>query len=94
MSERGADFLVSWVESNVDPDSYPPQGDRVAAQAKADECRAAAEAHGLTAAEIEAEVGPLAGYMHVMMSAPTDRALVQVGFEDAPLPSPQQTTSS
>ena len=84
MSERGADFLVSWVESNIDSGAYPPQGDKAKAQVKADECLAAAAADGLSAAEIEAEVGPLAGYMHVMMSAPSDRGLVEVAFEDAP----------
>ena len=84
MSERGVDFLVSWVESNVAPDALPPGGDLTKAQVKADECLAAAIASGLTAEDLEAEVGPLSGYMNVMMSAPTERDLVKMAFENAP----------
>ena len=72
MSQRGAEFLIDWVEANINPEDYPPEGDKLIAEQKAEQCLAAAQAAGLTRAELEAEVGPLAGFMNVRMSTPPD----------------------
>jgi hypothetical protein len=31
MSERGAEFLIDWVERNINPDDHPPAGDKALA---------------------------------------------------------------
>ncbi|MDB5513134.1 MAG: hypothetical protein JWR08_2617 [Enterovirga sp.] len=82
MSERGADFLIAWIPRNINPDDYPPHGDEEQARLKAQACLAEAEAAGLSREELEAEVGPLAAYIKVMMSTPGDPA-VRAGPIDA-----------
>ena len=89
MSERGAEFLVSWVESHLESQERPAGWDGQEASAKAEQCVAAAEARGIPKAELEAEVGPIAGYMRVMMTTPTDIGIVQLAPDDenaAPAP--------
>ncbi|NNM75197.1 DUF768 domain-containing protein [Enterovirga aerilata] len=72
MSERGAEFLIRWVERNINPEEYPAIGDRALAEVKAGQCLAEAEAAGLTRRELEAEVGPLAEFINLRMSTPPD----------------------
>lgn len=91
MSERGADFLMGWVETNITPDVLPPEGDKPQAQKKAEECLEAATAQGLSASDLESEVGPLWAYMNVMMSRPKDRDLIKMAFDDAPAALPGET---
>lgn len=82
MSERGAEFLIDWAERNINPDDYPPEGDKLLAEEKAQQCLADAEAAGLTRAELEAEVGPLATFINVRMSTPEDTQLRWVAPEE------------
>ena len=72
MSERGAEFLIAWADRNINPADHPAEGDRAAAEVKAAQCLAEAEAAGLTRQELEAEVGPLAEFINVRMSSPPD----------------------
>jgi hypothetical protein len=72
MSERGAEFLIAWVDRNINPEDHPPMGDKMLATEKAEKCLAEAEAAGLSRQELEAEVGPLADFINVRMSTPPD----------------------
>lgn len=81
MSERGANFLIDWIPRNIKSEDYPPEGDKEQARVKADECLAEAISAGLSREELEAEVGPLAAYMNVMMSTPGDAAVRTVPID-------------
>lgn len=83
MSERGAEFLIAWADANIDPADYPPEGDKLIAAQKAEQCLAAAEAAGLTRRDLESEVGPLAEFMNVRMSTPEDVQLRWAPDEEA-----------
>ena len=72
MSERGAEFLIDWVDANINPADYPPEGDKLIAAEKAAQCLSAAQAAGLTQRDLESEVGPLAEFMRVRMSTPDE----------------------
>lgn len=87
MSERGAEFLLSWVEANIEAQERPPGWDKAEAAGKAEQCLAEAEASGISRAEIEAEVGPIAEYMRVMMTVPTDVGVVHLVPEEEGSPS-------
>ena len=75
MSDRGAEFLIDWVERNINPDDHPPAGDKALAEIKAAECLREAEAAGLSLRDLESEVGKLAEFMNVRMSTPEDTQL-------------------
>ena len=62
MSDRGVEFITSWVPKHINPDIYPLKGD-IKAEAYAKECIADAEKAGIPVAEIEEDMGDIETYI-------------------------------
>ena len=63
MSKRALEFVETWVSERIYPEDSPPQVDVSAAKALAASCRAAANAAGISDAEIEEQFDNLTAFI-------------------------------
>ena len=62
MSDRGVEFITSWVPKHISADNYPVDGD-IKAEAYAKECVADAQKTGIPVDEIEEDMGDIETYI-------------------------------
>ena len=63
MSKRALEFVETWVSEHIYPEDSPPQVDVSVAKALAASCRAAANAAGISDAEIEEQFDNLTAFI-------------------------------
>jgi len=63
MSKRALEFVETWVSEHIYPEDSPPQVDVSAAKALAASCRAAANAAGISDAEVGEQFDNLATFI-------------------------------
>jgi len=63
MSAEAREFIEDWVENNVHPTGYEPEGDSEEAKKLAFECWRAVDQAGISRAAVKEEVGELLDYM-------------------------------
>ena len=71
MSQRGIDFIRSWMKKNINALTYPPLDTR--AKVFAEQCAADAQKEGVSVGEIEVEIGDLTDFMLKAMDDASDR---------------------
>ncbi len=82
MSERAISFVEQWVEANVHPEAYEPEGDTSRAEAMAAYCRVAAKAEGITDAELNGSFENLTAFMAGQLEEATDREVERLVDKD------------
>jgi hypothetical protein len=82
MSERIVAFVEEWVSENIRAEGYPPEGDYTHAKKLAADCRAAALAAGIPAAEIDAEFDDMVEFMSVEIHEANDREVARLVDRD------------
>ena len=73
MSKRALEFVETWVSEHIYPEDSPPQVDVSAAKALAASCRAAANAAGISDAEIEEQFDDLATFIAGQIEEAADK---------------------
>jgi hypothetical protein len=82
MSVRGRTFANHWVSNNINPEPYQPEGNNTAARQKAEELLAEAEDDGISAGEIEEEVGGIVDFISAAMEESTDNEVRRLAGKD------------
>jgi hypothetical protein len=73
MSKRALEFVETWVSEQIYPEDSPPQVDVSAAKALAARCRAAANAAGISDAEIGEQFDNLATFIAGQIEEAADK---------------------
>jgi len=73
MSKRALEFVETWVSEHIYPEDSPPQVDVSAAKALAASCRAAANAAGISDAEIGEQFDNLATFIAGQIEEAADK---------------------
>ena len=73
MSKRALEFVETWVSERIYPEDSPPQVDVSAAKALAASCRAAANAAGISDAEIEEQFDNLTAFIAGQIEEAADK---------------------
>ena len=63
MFEKAQQFIDDWIEINIHPTGYEPEGNNAEAHERARECWAEADIEGISRPLIQAAVGDLVSYM-------------------------------
>jgi len=73
MSKRALEFVETWVSEHIYPEDSPPQVDVSGAKALAASCRAAANAAGISDAEIGEQFDDLATFIEGQIVEAADK---------------------
>ena len=73
MSKRALEFVETWVSEHIYPEDSPQQADGSAAKALAASCRAAANAAGISDAEIGEQFDNLATFIAGQIEEAVDK---------------------
>ena len=82
MSERALAFVEEWVNENVHPTGYEPEGDNAQAAALAVQCLAAAKAEGIAEAEIKDAFEDLTQFMAGSIKLVNDNEVDRLASKD------------
>ena len=82
LSERGVEFMTTWVQNHVQAD-VSPLDDDVRAESFAEKCIFDAEKAGISVAEIEEDVGDLETYILEAMEEAMDAEALRQSDSDA-----------
>jgi hypothetical protein len=81
MSDRGVEFVTTWVPKHINADIYPVEGD-LRAEAYAKQCVADAETAGISVAEIEEDMGDIETYILEAMDDASDNEVDRLADKD------------
>jgi hypothetical protein len=82
MSERALGFVEEWTSENVHAEGYTPEGDNSQAKSLAVQCLAAANAQGISEAEIKQSIDDLTEFMAGAIEEANDREVRRLAAKD------------
>lgn len=78
MGNKVSDFMAEWISENIQPVAYQPEGDNSEALELAQSCMVAANAKGISKAELENEFGDIVEYISSELKRAVDQEVARL----------------